>query len=125
MRSFILVAVLAVIAACNKNKPVARRLEGKWHLYQLLLNTGQYVGKDETYEFAKGAYDGKTYADWTRYTGTDTIHGKYVVSQKGVKIILRVEEPVFSADTGQVEDMDRKSLILRTKAGVFYLNKVD
>lgn len=125
MRFLSFLTVLAVVAACDKNKPVARKLEGKWHLYQLLLNNGQYVEQDEIYEFAKGAYDGTTYADWTRYTGTDTIYGKYVVSEKGVKIILRVEDPVFSADTAQVEDMDRKSLIFRTKVGVFYFDKVN
>ena len=125
MRFLSLAAVLAVVAACNKNKPVARKLEGKWHLYQMLLNDGQYIGKDEIYEFSKGAYDGTTYTDWSRYTATDTIYGKYVVSQKGVKIILRVEEPVFSADTANVEDMDRKSLIFRIQAGVLYFDKVD
>ena len=126
MRFSGILILLLLIVSCNKNKPVARKLEGKWHLYKLLLNEGQYIDKDEIYEFAKGSDDGATYTGWTRYTATDTINGLYVVSEKGQKIILRVEStsPV-TVDTAQMEDMDRKTLIIRTKAGVHYFDKVD
>jgi len=126
MRFLSILALLILVASCNKNKPVARKIEGKWHLYKLLLNNGAYIDKDEVYEFAKGATDGSTYADWTRYTAADTVRGIYVVSEKGQKIILRVETTTpVTADTAQMEDMDRKTLIIRTKAGVHYFDRME
>jgi hypothetical protein len=124
MRFLLLPAVLLIVASCNKNRSVAKKLEGRWHLYKILKDDGQVFDLDETYEFAKGATDGKTYALWTRYTNTDTIVGSYVVSEKGAKLILRVENttPLIS-DTANMEDMDKKTLIFRTKAGVHYFDK--
>jgi len=126
MRFLLLLLLPVLLVSCNKNKPVAKKLEGKWHLYKLLLDDGSYVDKDEIYEFAKGSTDGTTYSGWTRYTASDTIYGEYLVSEKGMKIILRNENTIpITSDTSNLEDMDKKTLIFRTKAGVHYFDKVN
>lgn len=127
-RLLLLVCVLLVAVSCNKNKPVARKMEGEWKLYHLLKDDGSEWDKDATVRFDAAEPDGKTFAGWTRRNAGDTadITGQYCIIEKGLKVILQTNtQNGIEIDTAKVEDIDKKSMVLRTKEGVNYFKKID
>ncbi len=129
-RLLLSVCVVLVAVSCNKNKPVAKKMEGEWKLYHLLKDDGSEWEKDAIVRFEYAEPDGKTYASWTRHNTGDTgdtveITGKYCIIEKGLKVVLQTNtQNGIETDTAKIEDIDKKSMVLRTKEGVNYFKKI-
>jgi hypothetical protein len=126
MRLLLVFSMILILLSCSKNRKVVNRIEGTWRLTDLMLNDGSHIYPGEIHVFEKGAYGGKEYARWTRYTAdySDTTAGSYFVVKKGNEVILRNDESApVQADTCRIDDMDKNMLIIRSNLGVMYLYK--
>lgn len=128
MSRLLLIVVLLAAVSCGKEKSVAKKMEGEWKLYRLLKDDGSSYTKDALVRFDYAKPDGKTFAGWNRHNTGDTteVTGTYCILDKGLQVVLRTNTAngIFT-DTAKVEDIDKKSMVLRTKEGVNYFKKVN
>lgn len=118
MRYVLPALVLFLLASCNKNQQVIKKIEGSWTLTKFLLNDGSEIFPVETFVFAEG--DADNYNEWLVYTPTDTLVGSYKVYEKGMKCVLKND---VQTDSCSIEDRDKEMLIIRNPQGVMFLER--
>ena len=118
MRCLVAAFFVLLLAGCNKNQRIIRKIEGTWTMTKFLQNDGSEIYPVKTFYFGEG--DADNYNDWTVYTPTDTLTGSYKVYQKGAKIVLK---SALQTDSCTIEDHDKEMLIIRQPSGVIFLER--
>lgn len=126
-RSLLFVAIVLFAAACSKNKTVAKKMDGDWVNHKILHDDGSIWEGRTLYHFDKSSGDGKTFAGWKRYYGMEedsiVAQGDYLVTGKGIQVVLRAEKNgMIDVDTARMEDIDKKSMVIRINDGIYYFN---
>ena len=126
MKYVYLIFVFLIALSCvHKKRIVVNRLEGKWALVKRLNADGSYTQFNNVIlEFAGGKADGKTYLDLTRDSAGIVTKGNYLVSKNGAELFMNYDlSNPNSKDSTIIEDMDKKSLIVRNFGIVLFFEK--
>jgi hypothetical protein len=123
MRFAALILLTALLFACSKERSTASKVEGSWHYYKLLKDDGTVLQKDIDYTFSEASGTRKSLGGELRcYIPSEdtTISGQFAIAEKGTKVVF-----VFgsAADTGRIEDIDKKSMVLTTLEGIRFFKR--
>lgn len=115
MKFLLAVSSIILLSACVHKKVIVNRLEGKWTLEKILNPDGSYdYFNGINITFQKGKADGKTYLDCTYDSAGVESQGSYLVSKNGEKLYVNYDlSNVNNRDTFNIEDSDKKSLVIR------------
>lgn len=118
MRFLLFTASFFFLFSCAKQR-IVNRLEGRWKYVKLLENSGSYVKHTEIYEFTGGDKEDAN-LPFVIY-GADTVFCEYRVPKRNV---IRVQDLQTNIEIDWlVEDMDKKSLVVRIAEGVMFFEK--
>lgn len=127
MRVFLTAIAVVLLSSCMKKQVVVNRLEGEWRYVKFLQADGSYLYfSDITYDFDDGKADGKTFLELEIDSAGIESVGKYLVNKKASQIYFVYNNGLpEKSDTVTIEDMDKKSLVVRDKSGVRFFEKID
>lgn len=113
------ICFLLLLLSCDK-KRIANRLEGRWVFVKLLSPSGLYSEHADIYEFTGGKESIKSDLPFVVYS-QDTLQMLYRITKGN---IIQVTNPVSGNKINWlVEDMDKKSLVVRVAHGVMFFEK--
>lgn len=120
MRLFLAILLIFVAFGCKK-RTLLHKLEGTWKESKILLGNGSYETLSDTWKFDKGEL--KSWAPLTLF-GSDTTYYEYQLSKVQHKIDVR------NLNTGEelswiVEDIDKKTMVIRVMEGAIFFNKAE
>ena len=118
--------LITILCACVQKRIVVNRLEGKWMLEKQLNPNGSYTHfSDVNIVFSDGKANGKTYLPCETDSAGLVTEGNYLVSRNGTELYIRydVNDPARKDDF-IIEDMDKKSLIVRNQGIVRFFKKL-
>lgn len=119
-RFTLLVCLLVLVSSCDK-KRIINRLEGKWVFFKRLEVDGTYSYHSDIYDFTGGKKGVKSDFPFVVYTSNDTAQMSYRVVKSNMIRVTEVESG-YTRDW-LVEDMDKKSLVVRVAEGVMFFEK--
>ena len=121
------VFLFLLLNACLHKKVVVNRLEGEWNLEKQLNPDGSYIYYSDVHlTFSGGKADGKTYLDCSMDSIGIVSQGNYLVSKNGSQLFVNYNlNNVNQRDTFNIEDMDKKSLVVRNQGIVRFFEKVN
>lgn len=127
MRFFASLLIIVFLSACVHKRIVVNRLEGTWSLDKQLNVDGSYTYfSDVKITFSGGKADGKTYLPCETDSSGLVTQGDYLVSRNGSQLLINYDlNNVLRTDNFTIEDMDKKSLVVRNQGIVRFFKKAE